>query len=105
MTPNDERKSRESTIVVRNHFKIFDCPQEISSEYIGYAKIYCNNQVWKVMKIAMEALKSKMINADDLNDRLTKLEVEFQLIKANSVEDETPTGIRTFGGLVNEKGE
>lgn len=37
-------------------FKVYDCPVELINNLISYAKLYTNNQVWKVIAMGFELL-------------------------------------------------
>jgi len=58
----------------RSTFKIFDVPNWLINEYIAYAKLYTNNQVWKVMDQGMQLLQNDMVSIQDLE----KAQLEFQ---------------------------
>lgn len=59
----DVRDSRPPTA-----FRVYNCPNKLINEYIAYAKLYCDNQVWKVMELAFESLKSKKVDIDYVNE-------------------------------------
>ena len=90
---------------VRSHFKVFDVPLELINKYIAYAKLHCDNQVWRVMELGMKSLQAKTFNLDDLKvdlfERIENLEIELRaeiekVKKLNLVEEKEK--VKTFGG-------
>ena len=70
-------------INIRTSFKVYDMPQELMQEYIGWAKLYYGNQVWKVMEAGLKALKDKMINIDVVMERIENFEKKAQSYQGN----------------------
>lgn len=77
----------------RRTFKIYDCPTELISKYISFAKLHFGNQVWKVMEkgmnLILEEEKEWRIQTEK---RLTLLE---DAVFKKQEEDKGPI---TFGG-------
>ena len=56
-------------------FRIYDMPVELFKEYVAYAKLYFDNQMWKVLEKGMELIKlDEAKKKTEFENRLTKLE-------------------------------
>lgn len=96
-----EKAEKESETV---DFTIYDVPVELKNKYISMAKLHHDNQVWKVLADAMQALmEERGSRVDKLEDRVNQLEAELDILKGmqkysddqqNSI---TETGDLTFG--------
>lgn len=89
---------KDEVDVVRNHFKVYDVPIELINKYIAYAKLYCDNQAWKVLEIGMKMIEEGYINVEDLQKQIEMLKIEINDIKDKIKEKKD--GISTFGGKI-----
>lgn len=79
----------------RRAFRIYDMPVELINWYISYAKLHCDNQVWKVLKLGKDLIEKKEL---DIQKKVAELEKRVELLEGmiGKKEDE-----RTFGGDKN----
>lgn len=94
----EEKAIKESETV---DFTIYDVPVELKNKCISLAKLHHDNQVWKVLAEAMDALlEEKTSRVDSLDERVNKLEAQINTMKAmqeysdeqrNTVTDGQPT--------------
>jgi len=74
-------------------WKIYNMPVELINQYISYAKLYFNNEVWRVLEKGMKLIKEEETEWKvQVEKRLRALEEEVFGKK------EGWKGIHTFGG-------
>jgi len=90
----------------RRTWKIYDCPVELIKQYIAYARIHFDNQVWKVlekgMKLILEKDKECKEWRDDIERRVRELEKKIALLTVKEEKEEVPA---TFGGSTFQKND
>jgi len=74
----------------RRNWRVYDCPTDLINKYISYAKLYEDNQVWKVLERGMRLL---MKEEDDWKQSVER-RIKSLEDKINNKEIETP---KTFG--------
>ena len=80
-----KEKKEEKKIVT---FKVFDMPLELFKEYIMYAKLYFDNQMWKVLKHGMKLIKTEEERKKtEYDNRLTILEDRMAKVEQTVYQD------------------
>ncbi len=88
----------------RIDFKVYNMPVDLVQRFISRAKLYYDNEVWRVLKKADKLLHEEETSwRDKVNNRLDVLEGEIKKLRAileeeqNLQEDENSNMKPTFG--------
>ena len=82
----------------RTLFKVYDMPVELINWYIAYAKLNCDNQVWKVLELGRKLIEERDKEAKNLKEKVKELEKRVEALEM-SMEKKVK---RTWGGDVVE---
>jgi len=95
------RQFKEGDLVTlennRRNWRIYNMPTELINWYISYAKLYCDNQVWKVLELGKELIEKKKLK---LEEKILELEKRIEILEEMVGKKEEE--VRTFGGEVVE---
>ena len=69
---NQEKQHNEKKIIT---FRVFDMPVEDFKDWVAYAKLYFDNQMWKALHKGLELIKADEAKIKgELDTRITLLE-------------------------------
>lgn len=95
-----EEIKKEVPVSNRRNWRVYNVPVELISKYISFAKLYYNNEVWKVMEYAMELLEKEQTGVQNVAERIETLEKRVKVLESRLEEDDN---IETFGGTYSGK--
>lgn len=89
----------------RKDFTVYDMPTDLANKYISMAKLYYDNEVWRVLEHGMELMvEEHTTKVEDLEDRIDRLEAKVSVLESTSspddhTDDDADFDLKpTFGG-------
>ena len=97
MTSNFKRRKfslddRVELIDNRRNWRIYNCPVDLINQYISYAKLYFNNEVWRVLEKGM-----KLIMQEETEWKV-QVEKRLSALEQSVFKKEKEEEVLTFGG-------
>lgn len=65
----------------RTDFKVYDMPSELVNQYISMAKLYYDNQVWKVLEQGMDLLLAQRTPSEEMQNEIEELQLQVEKLK------------------------
>jgi hypothetical protein len=74
----------------RRHWRVYNCPTNLISKYVSYAKLHFGNEVWKVLEKGMNLIMEE--------EGEWRISVEKRLKLIEDKLNKKENGYSTFGG-------
>jgi len=96
----EKKKELEEGDTERTDFKVYDMPSDLVNKYISMAKLYYDNQVWKVLEEGMDLLLAQRTPSEVMQDEIEELQIKVEKLrkevdmlhsKDNDMDDIEPT--------------